>query len=290
MKTAFTLLEILMIVGIIALLAALAIPALHNFQLSSDLENSSQELINALRLAQQRTIASEGDSSWGVYFIAGGPPHQYVLFKGDSYLSRDASKDEIHKISGAVLISEINLGGMPEVIFSRISGDSSSQGSVVLVLKADSSKTKTVYIESSGQAGVNTPAAPSDINRLKDSRHVHLDYSRYIATTTENLILTFSYESSTQTEIIAIADKMKDGQIFWEGEFGVGGQIQKLKIHTHQLNQPGTQFSIHRDGRYNNRALKIKFSGDGSGNFIEYSADGLNTISSSIYASNIQWQ
>lgn len=290
MKKGFTLLEILIIVGIVAILAALAIPALHDFQLTSDLENSSQELINTLRLAQQKTIASEGASSWGVYFTTSVLPHQYVLFKGDSYLSRDASKDEIHKISGAVLISEINLGGGSEAVFNQISGTSLSQGSVVLALKVDSSKTKTVYIESSGQAGSALPVAPSDINRIKDSRHVHADYSRYISTTTENLILTFSYDSSTQTEIIAITNNMKNGQIFWEGQFDVGGQIQKLKIHTHRLNQPDSQFSIHRDRRYNNRVLKIKLSGDNSDNFIEYSADGLNTISTSIYATNLQWQ
>ena len=174
------------------------------------------------------------------------------------------------------------MGGSSEAVFSRISGVSLSQGGIVLTLKADLSKTKTIYIESSGQIGGDIPIAPSDANRLKDSRHVHADYSRYISTSTESLILTFSYDSSTQVETIAVAD--------WEGEFNVGGQIQKLKINTHRLNQPDSQFSIHRDGRYNSRALKIKLSGDGSGNFIEYSADGLNTISASIYASNIEWQ
>jgi len=292
MFRAFTLLELLIIIGIIAILAVLAVPLLHNFQLTSSLENSSEEIINTLRLAQNKTIASEGASSWGVYFSTSTVPHQYTLFKGEGYLSRDASADVVHKISGTVLISEISLGLGQEVVFNRVSGDSRQSGSVSLALKADPSQFKTVYIETSGQVGLTSPAVPSELNRIKDSRHVHLDYNRHIATSTENLILTFFYGSSSQTEVVSIANNLSNGQINWEGQINVGGSPQKIKIQTHSLDDPflGTRFSIHRDRRYNDKALKIKLSGDSSGNFLEYSADGLNTISTSIYAANLQWQ
>lgn len=295
MTRGFTIVELLVVVAIVFILAISAVPGLRNFRLASDLENSAEEMINVLRLAQQKTVSSEGASSWGIYFSTSTSPHQYTLFKGESYSSREASADEVHKISSDVLISGVNLGGGFEVVFNRISGISQQQGTISLVLKSDASKTKIVYIDSSGQVAGTAIISPSDLNRFKDSRHVHVDYSRNINTATENIVLTFSYDAFTQTETIFIPDNMKNGQIDWEGQINIGGQIEQLKIHTHRLNDfiSGTQFSIHRDRRYNSRALKIGLDDipdPDSGTIIEYSADGLNTISTSIYASNIQWQ
>lgn len=288
----FTLVELLIVVGIVGLLVALAFPALHDFRLASSLDNATEEIINALRLTQNKTTASEGDSVWGIYFSTNTLPHQYTLFKGENYASRDMLADEVSKISETVLISEINLGGNPEIVFNKVSGESRQSGSIKLISKADSSQSRTIYIETSGQAGLIAPVAHSDDNRIKDSRHVHTDYSRYIDTNEESLILIFSYDSSIQTEIISINNSMEGGQFNWEGQIDAGGSLQKLKIHTHRLNNEfsGTQFSIHRDRRYNDKALKVKLSGDSSGNLADYSSDGSSVNYTSSYVTNIQWQ
>jgi len=288
----FTLIELLVIIGTMIILMALAAPAFRVFQKESDLNNSAEEIINTLRLAQNKTIASEGASQWGVYFDTSTSPHQYTLFKGENYASpRDTSFDEIRKLPKRVEIYEINLAnGGSEVVFDRIVGTTSHSGKISLRLKTDFTKTRSIYIENSGQVGLTSPTIPSDENRIKDSRHVHFDYFRPIFTFTEDLILTFTYDATTQTETIVIAENLKDGQIYWEREIDVGGSIQKLKIHTHRLNNPDSQFCIHRDRRWNDKALKIEISYDGTGYLIEYSADGLTTNSTSIYVSNLQWQ
>ena len=101
------------------------------------------------------------------------------------------------------------------------------------------------------QMDLNPPqqatSSPSDENRIKDSRHVHFDYSRVIFTATERLILTLDYDSSPIIQEIIIANNLQDGQIFWQG--------QNIKIQTHRLNSPDTQFSIHRDKRYNTTGI-----------------------------------
>lgn len=302
----FTIVELLVIVGILIILAAITIPNLRFFQKESDLNNTKEEIINTLRLAQNKTLASEEASQWGVYFTTSTVPHQYILFKGKDFDARATSSDKIHKLPKTIKISEIDLWGGEEVVFARVSGWASTTdqlGKITLELKIDPSKTKTIYIENSGQIGLTDPPAPSDENRIKDSRHVHLYYGgREIATSTEKLILTFE---GPVTEEIIIRDNVKEGQIDWKGTVLVGGNNQILHIHTHRLNDydtpspcpylPCTIFSIQRDRRYNNKVLDIDIGGvpgdpAETPDLIRYTANGSTTQGNSNYVSQPFWQ
>lgn len=284
----FTLVELLVIIGILVILATISVSVFRFFQRESDLNNSIEEIINILRLAQSKTLASEGASQYGLYFDISVSPHQYILFKGPDFATRDISFDEIYDLPNTVEIYEINLGGRKEVIFNRLTGETNQPGNIALRLKTDSTKNRIIYIEDYGQVGQTSPSVPTE-GREKDSRHVHFNYSRVIATTTERLILIFD---GTFTKEIVIANYLEDNQIYWEGEIDVGGDIQKLKIHTHRLNAPDTQFCIHRDRRDNNKALDIDISGDGgvTPNLIGYNSEGQTTKGSSIYVSEPEWQ
>ena len=291
-NSGFTLVELLTILGILIIITVTAVPAYRNFQKESDLTNSAEEIINILRVAQSKTLASEQDSQWGVYFSTTTTPNQYTLFKGLDYDSRDTSSDQNYTLSSSVETNEIDLTGSDsEVVFNKLIGTTSNYGSISLRLITDVSKTKTIIVESSGQI-FYSQAVSSDENRIKDSRHVHFDYNRQINTLTETLILTFTYDSSDVIENIVIINNMQNDQIYWEGEVSVDGQIQKLKIHTHRLNDPmlGTQFCIHRDKRHNDKALKIELDNDLSGNLINYDNAGQTTQGTSIYVSAPVWQ
>lgn len=302
----FTIVELLVIVGILIILTAITIPNLHFFQKESDLNNTKEEVINTLRLAQNKTLASEGASQYGVYFDATSTPNQYTLFKGRAFSLRATSSDKIYKLPKTIKISEIDLWGGEEVVFARVSGWTSTTdqlGKITLELKIDPSKTKTIYIENSGQVGLTDPPAPSDENRIKDSRHVHLYYGgREIVTSTEKLILTFE---GLVTEEIIIGDNVKEGQIDWKGTVLVGGNNQILHIHTHRLNDydtpspcsylPCTVFSIQRDQRYNNKALDIDIWGvpgdpAETPDLIRYAANGSTIQGNSDYVSQPFWQ
>ena len=279
----FTLVEVLTIVGILIVLTAISIPAFRFFQRESDLNNSVEETLNILRLAQNKTIASEGASQYGVHFET----EKFVLFKGVNY-DPSATDNEIHNLPKSVEIYKVELvGGGSEVVFDRVTGTTNQFGKVYFQLKTDISKNKTIYIENSGQVGLTSPTVPSETGRIKDWRHTHFDYGRPISTPSESLTLNFE---GGVTKTIIISENFRDGQIYWDGQVDVGGQIQKLKIHTHRLNNPDTQFSIHRDRRYNNKSLDITLSGDSTGSLINYSTDGLTVTKTSIYAADPQRQ
>ncbi len=289
----FTIVELLTVIGILILLTAVSAPAFRTFQKESDLTNTAESIINVLRYARNKTLASEESSQWGVWLSTSTIPQEYILFKGENYTLRDSSYDKVHKISQKVEIYAINLaGGKSEVVFNRILGTTDYYGNISLRLTSDVSKTKQAIIEQSGKIIFKEDSPPTDENLLKDSRHVHFDYGRQIDTATEILTLTFSYNSSTVTKDIIIIDNLRSNNIYWEGDIDVNGDLQKIKIHTHRLNDVslGTEFCVHRDRRYNDKALTIEINGDSSGNLIQYDQNGQTTKGTSTYVSEPIWQ
>ena len=292
----FALIEILVVLAILGLLAVSALVALGTLRGGSDLQAEARGLQRVLELAKSKTIASEGATRYGVYATSTSP-HRYILFQTDTdYASRVVSEDVVYELRETIEFDSISFGGAvpEEVVFDRIQGTTSQAGNTVLRVKTNPSDTTTVYVEDSGNVEIDDSTAPSDTDRVKDTRHVHIDYTnRAIVTATETLTLTFSSPPDPDVIFdIVIADFLSGGQIVWEGTVPVGGEDQRLKIHTHTLNSGvgsnETQFSVQRDRRFNTKPLTIEINGTpdpDAGTLIQYDAVGATTPGTSIYAS-----
>jgi type II secretory pathway pseudopilin PulG len=280
-QKSFVLVELLIVLGILIILMAIAVPDFRTFQNNSNVSNKIEEIANSLRLAQSKTIASQESYQYGVYFDTSTVPNRYILFRGESFASKDPSFEKDYNLPEQIEISNVNLWGGREVVFERLTGYASSAasyGEVSLSLISNPSETKSVYVENSGLVSFAIPQTISNDGRITDSRHMHFEYGRDISTSTEKIFLDFS---GTIQEII-IADNLKEGQIYWEGEVVVGSVSQKIKIHTHRINNSGTQFCVHRDGRYNDKAMSVYIDGDVTGSLIDYTALGQEFRGSSI--------
>lgn len=281
-----------MVLAIFVLLLTVSVVAIGTLRGGSDLEAEVRAFQRTLELARSKTIASEGDARYGVYATSTSP-QRYILFQGNDYASRQVSEDEVYELRDAIeFVEPAGFSGLSgqEVVFDRIQGTTSNIGYAVLRVKADPTNAKTVYVESSGAVEVDSSSVPSDDDRMKDSRHVHVTYSRGatpIDTATESVVLDFG----TVTESISIQSSLSGGQIVWEDTVTVDGDPQNIKIHTHKLNASEggnfvTEFSVHRDRRpeFNTKALTISLSGD-LGSIIQYDAAGITTQGTSAYAS-----
>src|SRR3989338_1237256 len=283
----FTVIEIILVLVILLVLVTISIPNFVFFLESANLDNNTEEFVGILRTAQNKTLASESNSKYGIYLDTSVLPNKYILFKGNSYALRDSLYDMAYLLNINVEFFSVNLGGGSEIVFDKLTGLSQQSGNISLRLKTDASQIKTIYISSSGSISFIQTANSSDENRLKDSRHTHFDYIRIIDTVNESITLTFD---GSAIQVIPISSYLVGDELVWEGTVDVGGIEQSVKVKTHRLNNLDTQFSIQRDRRVNDKTLVITISGDSSGNLISYSADGLTTANSSIYVSNLAWQ
>lgn len=278
----FSLIEILIVVAIISSLASAVVFSIVSFRVQIDLNTTSQNILNVLRIARAKTLASEGASRYGVHFESG----TFVLFKGASY-NPFASDNEPHPLSANLEIANILISGGSEVIFDRLTGGTSNIGSVQLRQISDIAKNKTIVIELSGEVSFSTTPQTPTGNYLTDTRHIHINYSRDVsASVTLSLVFSDFPASNTNITFQNYLNATKD-EFNWEGAVLVNGQNQVLKIHSHSLNAGSVQFSIHRDRMQNTQGIQINIDGD---NLINYAANGTATQGSSLFVGTPQIQ
>ncbi len=278
-KKGFTLIEMSIIIGILIVLVSISASALLLFNKESDLSSNAEEIISALRQAQNKSLASEGPSRYGVYFNSTSSPNQYILFKGLDYVSRDPSFDDINDLPDNIEIYEIDLDGGNEVVFERITGIANQVGKVSLRLKSNPAKTKSIYIENSGRAGLIILSIPTN-SRIEDSRHVHFDLGWSIQGATS---LKFNFVNASQIETIDMADYFNADktEFDWEGVFIVSGVDQVFRVHTHSLDAFNTLLCIHRDRNNSQNTEEVIISiidGGFDKNIAHYLADTDDTV------------
>lgn len=138
-KTGFTLIELLLTLAVIALLGALSAPYFMTFHISSQSNTTTQEIVQSLRRAKIRAIASENDDNWGLAL----KDQKITLFKGSAYSSRDSSFDEAFDLPPSITASGIN-----EIYFLKSSGNPSTSGTIILV--DTNSKQRNISVNTKG--------------------------------------------------------------------------------------------------------------------------------------------
>lgn len=269
-KEGFTLIELLVSIAILLIISLLVIFSLTTFGRQVEIEASSQSVISVLSLARNRTLASEGKTTYGVHF----DNDKYVLFSGSTYTAGDPNNDEYDLQDSEFYSISLN-GGGNEVIFDRIRGTTGEYGSVSLRLISDNNQSRTINISESGQAGLSETLTVAD-SRVYDSRHLHFDLGWSIQNK-NTLTLNFPNDSVTQNINMTGFFNVGKTEFDWAGTVNVSGSDQVLRVHTHSLDGFNTILSIERDKRYNDKALTVSIDGQ---QIVSYTAAGVATVGS----------
>lgn len=146
--------EIVIVIAVIGILVAIVVPSLTLFRNEQALRNTTADIVSLLNEARTNTISSINSSQYGVYFESG----RAVLFVGSTFTEPNATNKEV-EFSNAVTIPSsggISLSGSgSSIVFSRISGDTSNYGTIIVQLVSDTSRSKTITIGKTGRVSTN---------------------------------------------------------------------------------------------------------------------------------------
>ena len=109
----FTLVEILLVIGLMSAIIALSAPLLTNFVGKNSVAVARQVAVSSLQRAQILSRKMSHDEGWGVNISTG----LITVYKGSQFATRDPIYDEVTSISTEVLIS-----GDTDVIFTKFDG------------------------------------------------------------------------------------------------------------------------------------------------------------------------
>ncbi len=135
-RKGFTLVELILTVTIFAIIFGSTAIVFGNLLGQRRLANEGYKIVQLLREARTNAVTGLQGSPWGMYFGPPSNPNQYILFKGDTYETRDPAFDLEILLPASVTFSVINFGGGNEADFHSQTGIT-NEGTLTLVSGSD---------------------------------------------------------------------------------------------------------------------------------------------------------
>ena len=147
----FTLLEIILTMGILAILATAGFGLYYGFQANIKIDETADNISSILRAARANSISGEQGAQWGIRFVYPQTGDSYYdVFWGESYVN--ATTTERNFLMTGVIFTNPAASSTLDVIFSRRSGSlaNSSTTLIVSVKNEADDIVKNVFIEPNG--------------------------------------------------------------------------------------------------------------------------------------------
>ena len=143
-NTGFTVLELVVVLGLIGLLGMIAMPTYNQMRNNVALTQYSNTLIDVLRTAQNQSMVSHGGVTHGVHLAADG--NSFVLF-GNTWAS-PVGPVTFKLGNGVKIISPVNT----DIVFNRLTGAVAAN---TVTIGFPSGQQKTITIAALGAVTAN---------------------------------------------------------------------------------------------------------------------------------------
>ena len=146
-KLGFTLVEILLTIGIFSVFIFATLPLIGGIIYQSDLESASLIIVSTMRQAESGARNGLEDSVWGVKLAY----PQVILFKGGTYDTRDNTRDMSYSLG-----SNLTLTGLSEIRYSKMNAIPYASDNTIItngniIITNLNSKTVTININAKGR-------------------------------------------------------------------------------------------------------------------------------------------
>lgn len=138
MNKGFTMIELILVVGMLAILSYLAVPISLNFYRSQMVEGSRDDLISLSNRARHSALLMKGDSQYGIYIDTSDDDEleNLIVYKGTNYNSgRDSDLDEIYPQRPNIFLTFTGTDVLVvdrDINFSKLTGLTTATGTITL--------------------------------------------------------------------------------------------------------------------------------------------------------------
>ena len=143
----FTLIELVLTLGILSILAGIGIFSYANSYRVNLLNNSAEELAFLARLAQQESISQKGNNAWGIRFDNTDSGSPFAAVFSGTYAP--ANVKEYYSFPTQLQLSSPSAGNSVTVTFAKLTGLPDAATSIVFGARGPS-LTKTLTINEAG--------------------------------------------------------------------------------------------------------------------------------------------
>ena len=147
---AFTLIELLITIGIVAVLSVIGFINLTGYRERQSVELAGQGIAAVLRDAQNRSISQDSGARWGVHFEnPSGLSGFYELFSGVSYSTGVVLQRA--NLPSNVIFNQPSSGASTTIIFSPVAGFPGSSTTVIISAIGNQSVSSTIIVNTNGE-------------------------------------------------------------------------------------------------------------------------------------------